>query len=437
MFTYHDIYISYDLKDSENSNISLLFNTLNSIGFSCWKDDNIAIEQCQIFICFISSNYIENSKCNLEDAHKAGKIILPVLIEKIKLSKTSIGDIINENEVKYYSTFKKDFDWLTTLTATILEKFKRPTVEDKKFDYINSTTNHSFHMLNRMCMIENFIIAADWELNAGVHILSSNFEYLESFNNNDMLKRVTGLGQIKKNQIAIATFIPNTKESFIFIFQYNVINERKIEFKEIHVIKNLCDEKERDLASMSFKEDLFYVVDRSNSSILVFNVENLQLYSEFVIFNGSKPMLPNFYKKPVLGNIFIDKNGVFYFVDSKSGDDGNCCIHKFIHENNMFIWTGSFGNAELNKPVSVLVTTNTDKESSVIVLERSSPAILHIYDDQCKYKNSIQINGIDHCSSILITNGKILVTNLSKKICVFDQKMIEKLDYAGTKVSFS
>ena len=94
------------------------------------------------------------------------------------LWKTSIEHIINENEVKYYSTFKKDFDWLTTLTATILEKFKRPTVEYKKFDYINSTTNHSFQMLNRMCLIENFIIAADWELNAGVHILSSLLNFM-------------------------------------------------------------------------------------------------------------------------------------------------------------------------------------------------------------------------------------------------------------------
>ena len=81
MYNYYDIYISYDQKDSENSTISLLFNTLNSIGFSCWKDDDIAIEKCQIFICFISRNYIENSKGNLEDAHKAGKVILPVLME--------------------------------------------------------------------------------------------------------------------------------------------------------------------------------------------------------------------------------------------------------------------------------------------------------------------------------------------------------------------
>ena len=121
MLKHYDIYFSFDANDRDNESISLLFNTLNSIGLTCWKENLKAIVECPVFIVFISKNYIENSKCELEYARDSGKVILPVLLEKLKLSQTSIGHIVNENETKYSRIFSyKACTWLYILN----ENFK-------------------------------------------------------------------------------------------------------------------------------------------------------------------------------------------------------------------------------------------------------------------------------------------------------------------------
>jgi hypothetical protein len=429
MLKFYDIYFSFDATDGQNDAISLLFNDLNSIGLHCWKENLKAIVECPVFVVFISNHYIERSKCELEYAHDSRKVILPVLIEKLKLSQTAIGYIVNENETKYYSTFKKGFDWKKTLVETVIEKFKRDTVEylDKNlFDLTCFITYQPFKMLNRMCKLENFIIVADWGLNSGIHLLDSKFNYLKSFNNHNKLKNVTGIctGQDDKT-IFIATSVSKTKDNFVFVFNFNI---EKLEFQEIYVFDNISD-KERDLRGMEFNKNKnsVFIVDRLNKSILELYFDRHPDFIEYSLFN-----IPNFFKTPILNNIYFDdENGLIYAIDGKSGESGNCCVHKLQVKDDKFKWIGSFGNVELKKPSKIFKTKN----NLFLILEKSNPSVLHIYDAYCIYVSSVRLNGPVHCSSILFINKNILVTNLSKTIFVYDENILKKFLNAEAKVS--
>ena len=427
MLKHYDIYFSFDANDRDNESISLLFNTLNSIGLTCWKENLKAIVECPVFIVFISKNYIENSKCELEYARDSGKVILPVLLEKLKLSQTSIGHIVNENETKYYSSFKKGFDWQKTIIETIIEKFKRETSEDLNiFDSNCFVTYQPFQMLNRMCKIGNFILVADWNLNSGIHVLDYKFNYLKSFNNENKLKNVTGICKGKDDQtVFIASSISKTKDNFVFVIH---LNTEKIEFEEIFVFKSICD-KERDLGGMVYNriKNSVFIVDRLNTSLLELCIDHQTECTEYSLL-----IIPNFFKKPVLNNLYFDdKNYLIYVTDRKSGEIGNCCVHKLQVQDNNLKWIESFGNFEIKKP-SAIFKTNSDL---FIILEKSNPAVLHIYDNSCRYKSSIRLNGLVHCSSILFVNENILITNSSKKVFVYDQNILERFVNAEAKVS--
>ena len=431
MFSSYDVYLSFDANDGDNDAVKLLFDTLNSIGLNCWQESLKAILECPVFIVFISRQYIETSRSELEYAHESGKVILPVLIEKVKLSETSIGHIVNENETKYYSTFKKDFDWLKTLVETIIEKFKRETVEDldrNRFDSIDCLTNEPFRMLNKMCKLKKFIIVADSSFQSGVHVLDSEFNYLKSFNNENKLKNVTGLCKSKENTIYVLNSAPKSKENLVFAFEFN---KKDIEFKEICVFKNLCD-KERDLVAMEFNKyrNSVFLIDRLNNSLLELNVENSS-YTEREILDA----LPNFFTKSFLINIYFDDEDEVYVVDGKSDDYGNCCIHRLLIQNKCLKWIGSFGNLELKKPTAIVKLTNENNKELIAVLEKSSPAVVHIYNKNFKYESSVRLNEIVHCSNILIIKERVLITNFSRKMFVYSKNIFSRFVCAEAKVS--
>lgn len=451
----YDIYLSFEPNSinntDENEPVKLLFNTINSIGVGCWKQDSIAFVKCPVFICFINKFYIEKCKDELESANNSSKIILPVLTEKLKLSQSAIGHIINENDVKYYAAFKQNsFDWLSTLVSTIIDKFKRDISSDQliKTNSLEIKTSSNYKQLNRLCKIGNVFMIADWELNAGIHILNANFEYVQRFNNNSKIKRATGICAIRNGYFVVVTSLPNTTDCSIYVFKIDFTPNGQIELAQVGEFNDLCSNNstKRDLCGIVYhtETDLVLVVDRCNCSIIELSVQNLlnvnhnETYVEHVLYSmNSRSLIPKYLKKPVLCNIYLDKQHKFlYIIDTKSKTDGNNCVHKFEIYNKSLQWNGCFGILELKKPVAITFI-EINNENLIVVLERSNPAQLHVYQNETNiYKNSITLKDAIHGSFIFTTNdNQLVITSLSNKLYFYNQEIIKDLKQADLEVN--
>lgn len=139
-------FISHSSDDKET--VEFIVNALEQSKIKCWvstrdikpgyypKQIVNAIRECSIFVVISSehSNASEHVSNEIERAFDCGKMIIPFMLNNVRLSDEQLYFLARQQQINAYDNFEKGLDILTNTIITYIENMKQteePSVENK------------------------------------------------------------------------------------------------------------------------------------------------------------------------------------------------------------------------------------------------------------------------------------------------------------------